>query len=166
MLKFLLPLVLLCLSAANLSAQSDKDFPLPVLQTVDMEQAKLTDYVGNGKPTIIAVWATWCQPCHLELDHMKAYAPKWEEELGVNFIAVSVDKPFQVRKIAPLVKRKGWAYDILVDTGGKLQRELGFRSIPQMYVIDGNGKIVREWSGYQQGREQEVERVLRRLAAK
>ena len=165
MLKYVVALFVLCLSLTTLSAQT-KDFPTPTLQTVELKDAELADFVGNGKPTIVAVWATWCQPCHLELDHMQEYAARWEEELGINFLAISVDRPYQVRKIAPLVRRKGWDYDILVDAQGQLQRTLGFRSIPQMYVIDGSGKIVREWSGYREGREREVDQILRRLAAK
>ena len=157
--------LLLVASALTLGAQG-KTFPTPTLQTVDLQDAELGAVIGQGQPTIIAVWATWCQPCHLELDHMKAYAPRWETEYGARVVAISVDKAFQVRKINPLVQRKGWAYDILVDTGGQLQSRLGFRSIPQMYILDGEGRIVKEFSGYRQGREQEVEAVIRRLSAK
>ena len=148
------------------TATAQRAFPLPELVTVNHQAAPLANYVGKGQPTIVAVWATWCQPCHQELDHLKDYATQWEQEYGVQLLAVSVDKAYQMKKIMPLVKRKGWDYDILVDTDGQLQSRLGFRSIPQMYILDGAGKIVQEFSGYRQGREKEVDAVVRRLAAK
>lgn len=148
------------------SVDAQKYFPTPDLITVDQQPASLGDYVGNGKPAVVAVWATWCNPCHMELDHMKSYLDKWENEYGVNVVAVSVDQLHMVRRITPLVQRKGWKYKILVDTEGKLQSTLGFRSIPQMYIIDGAGKIVKEFTGYENGREKDVDKVLARLAKK
>ena len=164
MSKFLLPLLLLLSLSTGVSAQ--KAFPTPTLETLDGQPAPLDDIVGEGKPTIIAVWATWCQPCHQELDHMKSFLESWENEYGARVIAVSVDKRYHINRIAPLVKRKGWDYDVLVDTDGQLQTRLGFRSIPQMYILDGNGKIVQEFSGYRSGREQEVDALIKKIAAK
>jgi len=154
-------MVPLCLTF-SLTAQ--KAFPTPKLVTVDKQSAALSDYVGQGKPTIIAIWATWCQPCHMELDHMKSYLTKWEKDYGAKVLAISVDKRHMINRIKPLVSRKGWKYDILVDTDGQLQNRLGFRSIPQMYVLDGKGIIIKKFTGYQQGREAEVEKLIKRLA--
>ena len=100
----------------------------------------------------------------MELDHMKSYLSKWENEYGAQVLAISVDKRHMVPRIKPLVSRKGWKYDILIDTDGLLQAELGFRSIPQMYVLDGAGKIIKSFTGYQNGREVQVERLIKRLA--
>lgn len=162
--KILMPVLLLVGGLTSLSAQ--KAFPTPELITVDREPAALSDFVGNGEPTVIAVWATWCQPCHVELDHMKSYLDKWEGEYGANVLAVSVDQRHMLNRIKPLVSRKGWKYDILVDTDGKLQSVLGFRSIPTMYILDGRGNIVKTFTGYKSGREAEVDILLKRLAAK
>lgn len=155
-------LALLLLFSVTMTAQAA--FPTPELIDVDRSAVALSDYVGNGKPTVIAVWATWCQPCHVELDHLKPYLSKWEENYGATVLAISVDKRHMINRIKPLAGRKGWKYDILVDTDGKLQRALGFRSIPQMYVLDGDGKIVKSFTGYQQGREVQVEQLIKKLA--
>ncbi|NJC28292.1 TlpA family protein disulfide reductase [Neolewinella antarctica] len=161
--KFLLPLILLCTSVA-LTAQ--RAFPTPTLKTIDNVSVDLSEKIGTGNVTVVAVWATWCQPCHVELDHMAKYLAKWQDEFGVDVLAVSVDKRHQVRKIKPLVSRKGWEYDILIDSDAALQRKLGFRSIPQMYIVDGGGVIVKEFSGYATGREDEVDRFLAKMVSK
>ena len=159
---FTLALVLAC----GVSLIAQKAFPTPKLVDLERQTVDLGEVVGQGKPTVVAVWATWCQPCHMELDHMAKYREKWEEEYGVTFLAISVDKQHMVKRIQPLVDRKGWEYDILVDSNGQLQTRLGFRSIPQMYIIDGDGNIVKEFSGYTTGREHEVDRFLAKLASK
>ena len=161
--KLLLPLLLFLLS---FTATAQKAFPTPTLETLDGQPAPLAEIVGDGQPTVIAVWATWCQPCHQELDHMKAFLDKWENEYGARVVAVSVDKRYHINRIQPLVNRKGWKYDVLADTDGQLQTRLGFRSIPQMYVLDGDGKIVQEFSGYRDGREREVDALIRKMAAR
>jgi len=161
--KFLFSLTLLCFT---LSLFAQKSFPTPDLVTIDNQSVALSDYVGQGKPTVVAIWATWCQPCHMELDHMKPFLSKWEDEIGAQVLAISVDKRHMINRIKPLVSRKGWKYDILVDPNGQLQSVLGFSSIPQMYILNGKGKIVKSFKGYQQGREKEVEALIRKIAAK
>lgn len=162
--KIILPALLLCLFASGLSAQ--KVFPTPELITVDHQPVALSNYIGQGKPTVVAMWATWCQPCHIELDHMKKYLDKWEGEYGVNVLAVSIDQRYMINRIKPLVGRKGWKYNVLVDTDGKLQSTLGFQSIPTMYILDGSGKIVRTFTSYRSGQEHKVDEILQRLIAK
>ncbi|OAV44859.1 TlpA disulfide reductase family protein [Lewinella sp. 4G2] len=164
MIKQLFFSLLLVGMAGSLSAQAA--FPTPTLKTVDHQSVELADKIGNGQVTVVAVWATWCQPCHMELDHMSKYLDKWKNELDVQFLAISVDKRHMVNRIPALVSRKGWEYDILVDSNSALQSQLGFRSIPQMYIIDGDGKIVKEFSGYRDGREEEVDRMLNQLSSK
>lgn len=164
MLKnFLLSLIML-FGVFSLGAQ--KNFPAPELITLDQAAAPLADYIGNGKPTVIALWATWCQPCHLELDAMKPYLKKWEQEYGAQVLAISLDQRHLLNRIKPLASRKGWDYNVLVDMNGQLQSILGFRSIPQMYILDGTGKIVESYTGYETGRELQVDRLIKKLAAR
>ncbi|MFT6000262.1 MAG: thiol-disulfide isomerase/thioredoxin [Neolewinella sp.] len=160
---FFLPLVMLCFTG---SLMAQKNFPTPDLITVDQRPVALSEYVGNGKPTIIAIWATWCQPCHMELDHMKSYLDKWENKYGAQFLAISIDKRYMMNRIKPLVSRKGWKYNILIDTNGQLQEALGFQSIPQMYILDGTGEIVQQFSRYENGQEAKIDRLMKRLASK
>lgn len=161
--RILIALALVCF---GITANAQKTFPTPQLKTVDHQSVNLSDKIGQGKITVVAVWATWCQPCHVELDHMKKYLNKWQDELGVQVLAVSIDQRHMVNRISPLVSRKGWEYDILVDSNSALQSTLGFKSIPQMYIVNGEGKIVKEFSGYTSGREHEVDRVLTKMVSK
>lgn len=97
---------------------------------------------------------------------MKSYLDKWENKYGAQFLAISIDKRYMMNRIKPLVSRKGWKYNILIDTNGQLQEALGFQSIPQMYILDGTGEIVQQFSRYENGQEAKIDRLMKRLASK
>ncbi|MEL7378300.1 MAG: TlpA disulfide reductase family protein, partial [Bacteroidota bacterium] len=122
------------------------------------------ELIGQGQPTVLTVWATWCRPCQMELDHFKSYHDRWTNELGAQVVAISVDQPHQVRRIQPMARQKQWPYEILLDSNRNLQSLLGFTNIPQLYVINGEGQIVASYSGYDNKRANQVDRQLERLA--
>lgn len=160
-MKVLLSLFAL-LFATTLPAQDA--FPTPTLMDLDRAEVPLAERIGQGKPTVVAIWATWCQPCHIELDEFKAHAAEWAEQYDADVLAISIDKRHMVNRIQPLIDRKGWEYDVLVDTDDQLKTALGIRGIPQLYVLDGAGNIVKTFSGYESGRAAQVQRLLRKLA--
>ena len=148
----------------NLCGQTN--FPSIDVLRLDGSSVALGDLVGQGKPTVVALWATWCQPCLAELDHMKAYFEKWTGEYEADFLAVSVDQRYQMRRIQPLLNRRFWPYTVVVDVNRQLQSLLDFDSIPQLFVLDGQGRIVATYSGFENNRPQQVDRELAQLRAR
>lgn len=138
-------------------------FPSTSFRTLDGQTVESSQLVGQGQPTVVTVWATWCAPCQMELNHFKSYYDRWTNELGAEVIAVSVDQPHHVRRISPMVRQKQWPYQIVVDSQRNLQQMLGFKNIPQLYVLDGSGKVVASYSGYKDGRAEEVDKELVKL---
>lgn len=157
---FFLPVALLWL--ASLSAQTTT-VPSATLKTMEGQSVDLADYVGQGHPVIVSLWATWCKPCLQELDAIAEIYSEWQEEWQVELLAISVDDPRQAAKIAPLVSTRQWPYRILHDAGQQLRRSLQYNSIPQVYLLDAQGRIVYEHAGYTPGSEYELEDQLLRL---
>lgn len=153
-------LATLVLTSGILAAQT---FPDASLKTLDRREVALSDYVGNGKNTVVAVWTTTCPNCIIELDHMKDYVEKWAAEYNAEVIAVSMDQRERIRKVRPMVSGRQWPYTILLDNHRKLSKLLDFTKIPQLFVVDARGRIVRRYESYQQGREIEVDRLLASL---
>ncbi len=153
-------LLLTGLFAIGLSAQN---FPDANVKTLDRQEVALSDYVGQGKNTVVAVWATTCPNCIMELDHMKDYVDKWAEEYNAEVIAVSMDQYQRIRRVKPMVSGRQWPYTVLIDSQRRLGSLLNFTAIPQLFVVDGQGKIIQQYSSYQRGREKEVDRVLAKL---
>lgn len=126
-----------------------------------------TDTLSNdGKPFIIAFFATWCKPCNRELNAIAEVYDDWQEETKVKVIAVSIDRAQNINKVKPLVDSNGWQYDVLLDTNSDFQRALGIQMIPYTLVVDGKGNIVYRHNGYTDGAEEELIESVRELIEK
>ena len=127
-------------------------------------KAVSTDTLNNGgKPFIVDFFATWCKPCNRELDAISEVYDEWREETGVKIFAISLDQAHNVAKVKPLVENHGWEYDVLLDPNGDMQRALSVQSIPYVFIVDGNGKIVYKHIGYTDGAEAELIQKVREL---
>ncbi len=145
----------------SLTLHAQKSVPAVDVQTLEGQKVNLTDYTGNGNFTILSFWATWCKPCKTELDAIYDIYPDWQEEFGVELIAVSIDDSRTVRKVIPMVEQKNWPYTILTDSNQNVQRALNFRSIPQTFLVNPEGQIIYSHNGYSPGSEYELEDKMR-----
>jgi peroxiredoxin len=136
---------------------AQKSVPDVQVENLEGKKVNLQDYVGKGDLTILSFWATWCKPCKTELDAINAIYEEWQEKFGVELVAVSIDNTRTSRRVIPMVEQKGWPYTILTDTNQNVQRALNFRSIPQTFLVNGEGKIIYSHSGYTPGSEFELE---------
>ena len=137
---------------------------LPGVQLKDLNgkpvnTAKLTN---NGKPMIISFWATWCKPCIRELKAIHELYPEWQDETGVRIIIVSIDDAQNAQKVKPMVDGMGWEYDVLLDPNGDFKRAMNVQSVPHVFVLDGNGNIVHNHSGYTDGAETELYELIKK----
>ena len=142
-----------------------KTFPITEVFTLDGQKVNTSDYVGNGKTTIISFWATWCAPCKRELDTVSELYPEWKEKYDVQLLAITTDNSRGLRKVPAMVSAKGWEFIVLADKNQALQESLSFQTIPQTFVVDGQGNIVYEHTGYAPGDEEELEEVIKGLSA-
>ena len=134
------------------------------IKTLDGETVH-ANQLGNGKgPSVVAFWATWCSPCKKELDAYAEYYTDWQEDLGVEVYAVTIDTRRALSKVKPMVESKGWEFPILSDANSELMQALNFQTIPQVFILDKDGRIVYSHSGYVPGDELEVEKKLEELA--
>jgi len=159
-MKWVFPI--LFLSIVSVSAQ--KVIPATELKTLEGKKVNLSDYIEEGKVTIINFWATWCAPCKKELDALAPIYPEWEEKYGVKFLAVTVDDSRGFPKVKPMVKEKDWPYTVLSDVNQEMMRKLNFFSIPQMYIVDGDGAIKHTITGYIPGSEADLESKIAALS--
>ncbi|RMF30926.1 MAG: TlpA family protein disulfide reductase, partial [Bacteroidetes bacterium] len=154
LILFLLPLA---------AAEAQQGVPDLVFRTLDGEEVRLKQLVGDGRPRILSFWATWCAPCKRELDAIAGHYAEWQRAYGVEVIAVSIDSRRALSKVPELVESKGWPYRIFVGDEREIMGALGFQTIPQTYLIDGQGRIVKSHSGYQPGDELKLLERLKEL---
>src|SRR5438094_3538016 len=116
-------------------------------------EVSFTDLSGNGvavadfkgKPVLLNLWATWCQPCLKEMPSLEKLQGKLEDKLTV--AAVSEDRggkdvvaPF----IAKLALEKVKVY---LDPKSTVGHAFSVRGLPTTLVIDVKGQVVGRVEG-------------------
>ena len=137
--------------------------PAIKLKSIDGREVSTDTLNNNGKPFIISFFATYCKPCNRELNVIHDVYEDWKEETGVKLYAISIDEAQNVQKVKPLVDGYGWEYEVLLDPNSDFRRAMGVPLIPHVFVIDGNGKVALNRSGYTEGGEEHLIEVVREL---
>jgi len=97
----------------------------------------------RGKVVLVDFWASWCGPCVHTLAMYEAAAKKHPDDLAV--LAISVDTaPADAREFLREVQV---SFPTAIDSEQKVQRLFQVRGIPSSYLIDRDGRIVRNFVG-------------------
>ena len=114
---------------------------------------------------IINFWATWCKPCKRELNAIDEVYDKWQKETGVKLYAISIDDARSKNRVRPFVNGSGWDYKVYLDPNQNFMRALNVSNPPHTFLVDGDGKIVWEHTGYAPGDEEKLYEKLKELDA-
>ena len=116
---------------------------ISVINITDGSTLKLSEL--KGKVVLLNFWATWCPPCRQEIPSMmklnKAMSGK-----PFQMVAVSVDeggKPV----IDSFFKESGFILPTYLDTDGKAARSYGVTGVPESFIVDKNGIIIKKIIG-------------------
>jgi thiol-disulfide isomerase/thioredoxin len=154
-------------SSQDESHSSDKGKKLPSVKLVDMEgNAVNTAELGFGGPVVISFWATWCSPCKRELNTINDLYVDWQEETGVNLVAVSIDDQKTKNSVPVYVNGKGWEYLVLMDPNGDFKRAMGVNNVPHTFLVNTAGEIVYSHNNYAPGDEDKLYEEILKIAGK
>jgi peroxiredoxin len=104
---------------------------------------RLEDF--KGKVVLLNFWATWCPPCVHEMPSLEALHQHMQ---GKNFeiLAASVDEGGWTA-IDRFLKAVPVTLTILLDARGDASGLYGVYQLPESYLIDQTGMIVRKYVG-------------------
>ena len=157
-------LLLTCLFALGLGASFSQSLPAVKLKNLEGETISTSDLATEGQPTLICFWATWCSPCKRELNNYAELYEDWQDETGVNIVAVSIDDQRSIRRVAPYVNSVLWDYNVLLDPNKDFARAMQVVNVPHTFLVNGSGKIVWDHNNYSPGDEEELYEELLKLS--
>jgi len=119
----------------------------PDFQAVDLASGDTVSFrrTYDGYVTLVNIWATWCTPCRAEMPAMEELYQAYKDQ-GFRIAAVSVDegRPGDVLAFA---RELNLSFDILHDRRAAIQQLYLARAVPESFLIDRNGVIVRKQIG-------------------
>jgi peroxiredoxin len=122
---------------------------------------RIEDY--RGKVVLLNIWATWCPPCKVEMPSMERLHRKLAGP-GSDFrlVAVSVDEE-DSSVVNTFVKEMGLTFEILHNRDGSIRRIYQTTGVPESFVIDRDGVIVKKVIGAADWDAPVNETLIRRL---
>lgn len=164
MKKILFSLTLLALSTI-VFAQS-QELPSTSVRDLNGKQVSFNETFEKGKLTLVSFWATWCIPCKQEIKNIKTKLPDWKKEVDFNYMTVSIDDSRATAMVKTYAKSQNWDFPAYIDPNSDLKRSLNFQNVPYSIIVDQNGKIVFQHTGYEEGSENELFKKIKELAKK
>ena len=117
-----------------------KTAPSFSIQTDDGRELRRDSF--EGKLLVLNFWATWCQPCVMEMPSLKQFANEMERE-GVMVAAVSIDE--NERSYRAFLSQLQPGFLTSRDAAGDLASEFGTFQVPETYVIDRTGRVLQKY---------------------
>ncbi|MDQ2889370.1 MAG: TlpA family protein disulfide reductase [Gemmatimonadota bacterium] len=137
------------------------DFHAATLDTPP-RQLSLADY--RGKVLLVNIWATWCQPCRVEIPSIerlyRTYGPQ-----GLSVVAVSIDDPGTEGAIRAFVRDMGMTFQVLHDPSGRIEKAYQATGYPETVIVGKDGVIRKKIAGAMDWNSEGNRKLIERLLA-
>jgi len=137
---------------------------IPAFTAVDLatgDSIPLGHY--EGTVTLLNIWATWCEPCRVEMPSMQhlyeALGPA-----GLKIVAVSIDQA-DPQLVKDFQRQYGLTFDILQDRSRAIERVFQTTGVPESFVLNKEGRIVKKVIGAHDWASIANQELIRRLLA-
>jgi cytochrome c biogenesis protein CcmG, thiol:disulfide interchange protein DsbE len=107
-------------------------------------QKTLADY--SGKVVLLNVWATWCEPCRVEMPSIEKLHQEFASK-GLAVVAISVDDPGAEQRILDYVKELKLTFEVLHDPKQATTTSYQITGYPETFIIARDGTIRRKMIG-------------------
>ena len=113
--------------------------PAPDFTLKDSEgrAVRLSDL--RGKVVLLNFWATWCQPCAMEIPWFVEFQQQYKAR-GLEVVGVSMDEDGWTA-VKPYIARHNINYRMLLGNDSVSQLYGGVDSLPTTFLIDRAGRI-------------------------
>jgi len=146
--------VLVGVLGAGAYLMHDELFPVEVGSTAPGFRARTVDGSNRvvsldnykGKVLVLNVWATWCEPCKVEMPSFEKLHRQMADT-NLRIVAVSIDDVAGADSVRAYARALGLTFEILLDSTHTIERDYQVMGYPETFVIARDGTIRKKWIG-------------------
>ncbi len=115
---------------------------IPDFSAKDLDGKPISLEAYRGKVVLLDFWAVWCGPCIAEMPNIKKVYNTYKDK-GFEVIGISLD--IDEAKLRDFLKENDIPWRQVFDGQGRnsaIPQQYGIRSIPSMWLIDKDGKLI------------------------
>ncbi len=124
----------------------------------DIKQLDLENHLG--KVVYLDFWASWCKPCKESFPWMNSLLSKYPAD---SFVIVTINLDAETDAMHRFLAKVQADFDIYHDTRGQLAEQFEIEGMPASYLIDKNGKVVKNHIGFFTKHTDQYEREIEEL---
>jgi peroxiredoxin len=143
-------------TAEQLQGKPAPDFSLAA---TDGKTVKLSNF--RGKAVLLNFWATWCEPCKVEMPWFVELQTKYGPQ-GLQVLGVAMDDS-SPKEIAEFAKKMGVNYPVVIGKEAVGDQYGGIPYLPSTFYISREGKVIDKIYGLVS--RSEIEADVRRALA-
>ncbi|HEY6263722.1 MAG TPA: cytochrome c biogenesis protein/redoxin [Candidatus Acidoferrum sp.] len=143
-------------TAKNDGPVADKilDQPAPDVTFKDLEGQDSTLAQYKGRVVLVNFWATWCDPCYVEIPWLIEMQQKYEPK-GFTVLGISMDEEGKSAVVPFLAKERfnvngqklPMNYPIVIGNDAVADKFGGLLGYPTSFLISRDGKIIKKIQG-------------------
>lgn len=133
-------------NAANKAVVAAEKSPAPEVSVVSLDKGavlKLSEL--KGKVVLLNFWATWCPPCREEIPSMVKLNGIMAGK-SFQMVAISIDEGGKPA-IESFFKESGFSLPTYLDPTGASAKAYGITGVPESFIIDKQGIVVKKIVG-------------------
>lgn len=138
-MRRLLPALLALLLAAPAAAEIPLMSPLPEAGWPDLSGRTVKLSALKGKPVLVNLWASWCQPCIKELPIIQGLHTRYAAA-GLQVVGINIDVDLGTAET--FTERHALGYTVLHDARGDSAKPFRVQQIPATFLYDAEGRLV------------------------
>lgn len=93
---------------------------------------------GFGHPLILVFWATWCEPCRLELQRLNRLIKNGELSPTSVLAISSYELPERVQEVS---HERGYRFMVAIDSDGRIAQQFKVAATPTVTFVGKDRKI-------------------------
>src|SRR6266581_7319344 len=117
-------------------------FTLAMLNGQPGSRLSLTDF--KGKPVVLNIWASWCDPCKRETPLLQS---EWKQAQSHGIAFIGMDFQDKQSDGLSFLQQHGVTYPNVVDPDGSTAINYGVTGVPETVFIDRHGMVIHKVIG-------------------